>query len=445
MKKYILILFLLLIFTFSVPNAKAIDNTGWILFKKTTGEYINVDTRNGDNIKLQKKTTETLYRVVLNDGKALYLNIDGKAFAYVNFFESTSYYFLYGAAYREIDTYSKDAYKPYIIRMNKDLSESIIRFDLREDIGNTPYYTSMMEFGADNLIVTELYNGTFNGITYNGLYVVHSMDKDLNIISSVETANSEITLSVAYDVIDLRDARNNHTYFDINFNRIDSYKRSEDIEGYFELYTDTIVNDVFYPIGTIFSNPGIYVLEDGYHEKKTITLSPSVKLLGDMEGEYYKESVSYQVSGGLVEINGESANLNGTIYKPGSYILKIKGIDSYTTQKSFVILPEFLTHIENNSLNVGDTLKFTGTGILNGNTIDSGYKIENPGNYTFYLLAGDKVVDEIKFNVPDEVVTEESRTYIYIIYAGIVVAIISAILIAVFANKKKNIQKESKS
>ncbi|MBR4237690.1 hypothetical protein IKQ02_04595 [bacterium] len=437
MKKIIIFTLLILSFLISAPISKAEDVGTWNVFKKTNGESFIYETKNGDTVKLEKKINETKYRFVLNNNKKLYIDIENKAFSFVNFFESSSYFFLYGACYREIDQFSKDAYKPYIIRMNKDLSNSLLHMDLREDIGNSPYYTSMMEFGADNLIVSEIYNGTFNGITYNGLYVIHSFDEDLNITSSIDVGDSEVTLSVAYDCIDIKDARNNHMYFDGSFNRLDSYKREETIEGYFELLTDTIVNDEYYPIGSIFSNPGVYVLEDGYHERKVISLNPKITLTGEMQDEYYKESVSYQVSGGIVEINGETCNLNGTIYKPGSYTMKVKGIDGYLTQKTFIILPEFLTTIENNTLNVGDTLKFTGSGILNGTIIESGYTITEPGNYTFYLLAGDKVIEEIKFSVPKVTVTTETKNNVYIIYICVGIAVLIAIAVILLTSKKK--------
>ncbi len=437
MKKIIIFTLLILSFLISSPISKAEDVGTWNVFKKSNGESFVYETKNGDTVKLEKKVDETKYRFVLNNNKKLYIDIENKAFSFVNFFESSSYFFLYGACYREIDQFSKDAYKPYIIRMNKDLSNSLLHMDLREDIGNSPYYTSMMEFGADNLIVSEIYNGTFNGITYNGLYVIHSFDEDLNITSSIDVGDSEVTLSVAYDCIDIKDARNNHMYFDGSFNRLDSYKREETIEGYFELLTDTIVNDEYYPVGSIFSNPGVYVLEDGYHERKVISLNPKITLTGEMQDEYYKESVSYQVSGGIVEINGETCNLNGTIYKPGSYTMKVKGIDGYLTQKSFIILPEFLTTIENNTLNVGDTLKFTGSGILNGTIIESGYTITEPGNYTFYLLAGDRVIDEIKFSVPKVTVTTETKNNVYIIYICVGIAVLIAIAVILLTSKKK--------
>ena len=437
MKKIIIFTLLILSFLISSPISKAEDVGTWNVFKKSNGESFVYETKNGDTVKLEKKVGETKYRFVLNNNKKLYIDIENKAFSFVNFFESSSYFFLYGACYREIDQFSKDAYKPYIIRMNKDLSNSLLHMDLREDIGNSPYYTSMMEFGADNLIVSEIYNGTFNGITYNGLYVIHSFDEDLNITSSIDVGDSEVTLSVAYDCIDIKDARNNHMYFDGSFNRLDSYKREETIEGYFELLTDTIVNDEYYPVGSIFSNPGVYVLEDGYHERKVISLNPKITLTGEMQDEYYKESVSYQVSGGIVEINGETCNLNGTIYKPGSYTMKVKGIDGYLTQKSFIILPEFLTTIENNTLNVGDTLKFTGSGILNGTIIESGYTITEPGNYTFYLLAGDRVIEEIKFSVPKVTVTTETKNNVYIIYICVGIAVLIAIAVILLTSKKK--------
>ena len=437
MKKIIIFTLLILAFLISSPISKAEDVGTWNVFKKSNGESFVYETKNGDTVKLEKKVNETKYRFVLNNNKKLYIDIENKAFSFVNFFESSSYFFLYGACYREIDQFSKDAYKPYIIRMNKDLSNSLLHMDLREDIGNSPYYTSMMEFGADNLIVSEIYNGTFNGITYNGLYVIHSFDEDLNITSSIDVGDSEVTLSVAYDCIDIKDARNNHMYFDGSFNRLDSYKREETIEGYFELLTDTIVNDEYYPVGSIFSNPGVYVLEDGYHERKVISLNPKITLTGEMQDEYYKESVSYQVSGGIVEINGETCNLNGTIYKPGSYTMKVKGMDGYLTQKSFIILPEFLTTIENNTLNVGDTLKFTGSGILNGTIIESGYTITEPGNYTFYLLAGDRVIEEIKFSVPKVTVTTETKNNVYIIYICVGIAVLIAIVVILLTSKKK--------
>ena len=437
MKKIIIFTLLILSFLISSPISKAEDVGTWNVFKKSNGESFVYETKNGDTVKLEKKVNETKYRFVLNNNKKLYIDIENKAFSFVNFFESSSYFFLYGACYREIDQFSKDAYKPYIIRMNKDLSNSLLHMDLREDIGNSPYYTSMMEFGADNLIVSEIYNGTFNGITYNGLYVIHSFDEDLNITSSIDVGDSEVTLSVAYDCIDIKDARNNHMYFDGSFNRLDSYKREETIEGYFELLTDTIVNDEYYPVGSIFSNPGVYVLEDGYHERKVISLNPKITLTGEMQDEYYKESVSYQVSGGIVEINGETCNLNGTIYKPGNYTMKVKGIDGYLTQKTFIILPEFLTLIENNTLNVGDTLKFTGSGILNGTIIESGYTITEPGNYTFYLLAGDKLIEEIKFSVPKVTVTTETKNNVYIIYICVGIAVLIAIAVILLTSKKK--------
>ena len=120
----------------------------------------------------------------MNNTKKLYIEIGGKALAFVSFFESSSYYFFYGACYREIDTYSRDALKPYIIRMNKDLNDPKLHLDERENIGNTPYYTTMMVFihGQEDTFVPK-YMGLEN-------YEACGSEKELKLFDGAEHARS---------------------------------------------------------------------------------------------------------------------------------------------------------------------------------------------------------------------------------------------------------------
>lgn len=395
------------------------------------------ETNNGDNVQFQKKRGQYEYRAVLNEKRALAIDLKNERLSFVRFLETTSYYFLYGSYYVDYENDGKTTI-PYIVRIEKNFSNVLYYFDKSDDIYGMAHMSNLFEFGADNLVALEFVSGTYTFPEYYGLYRLVQYDQDFNILSYIDCGEHEAYPTIAYDRIDYMNGDGTHIYFDKEFNRVSKYS-SISVVGYFELMEECLVNGERYSIGSVFSEPGNYELDDEEHEPITVTVLAEISLTGELNGKAYKNYVEYKVSGGDVMINDEPVYLNGTVSRPGKYLIKVSGLNGYTLEKEFLITPELYTSIsDGGSLSIGDTIQFAGKASLNGTTISSGYVLREPGSYILELKADDEVIEEIRFTVPDVLVTNDSKIKIYI-GMGSLIIILSAILavLIIVGNKKK--------
>ena len=434
--KLILIVFLFtLLFSLGFINVKA-ETEEWKTFETSSGEKMLFETYNGDTVDFQKKIGYYDYRVVLGDKKLMRIDFSGKRISFIRFLESTSYYFLYGSIYNDYENNSKETI-PYIVRIDKNFNSIYYYYDKNDDVSGMAHIQNLFEFGANNIVSLEFVNGSYVFPQYYGLYRLVQYDEDLNILSSLDVGENETYPSIAYDRLDYMYPDGSHVYFDKDFNLVGKYE-SFSVSGYYELMTSCKVNGTYYLVGTVFNEPGIYELDDGKHDKISVTITASVSLTGQSIGNAYKDYVEYKVTGGNVTINNEPAYLNGTVSKPGKYTIKVTGLNGYANETNFIISPELYTEIENGgTLSIGDQLEFSGVAKLNGTIVSSGYVLKEPGSYILDLCADDVVIEEIRFTVPEVFVTKESKTRIYIIMSIVIVLLAGSLTAYLIIGKKK--------
>ena len=434
--KIILLLFIfILIFSISFRKVNA-ENEEWKTFQNSSGEKMIFTTMNGDTVDFQKRVGRYEYRVVLSEKKSIDISFNGRRMSFVRFLESTSYYFFYGSIYTDYDNNPKETI-PYILRLRKNFSTINYYYDRSDEVSGMAHIQNLFEFGADNIVSLELVNGTYVFPSYSGVYRLIQYDDDLNIVSSLDVGDKETYPTVAYDRIDYTNPDGTHLYFDKDFNVVGKYE-SISVSGYYELLTSCMVNGEYYTIGSVFSEPGLYELDDGIHDKITVTITASISLNGQSNGNTYKDYVEYKVTGGCVMINDEPAYLNGTVSRPGRYTIRVTGLNGYVNEMNFIVSPELYTEIDDGGvLSIGDTINFSGIVKLNGTQISNGYVLKEAGSYVLDLCADDIVIEEIRFTVPEVLTTKESQNKIYYIMGAIAVILATVTLVIIIKSNKK--------
>ena len=434
--RIILLLFLFtLLFSFGYKQVSA-ETEEWRTFENSSGKKMLFETYNGDTVDFQKKVGFYEYRIILGDKKVMSINFSGQRISFVRFLESTSYYYLYGSIYPDYENDNKET-TPYIIRIDKNFNTIYYYYDRSDEVSGMAHIQNLFEFGANNIVSLEFVSGSYVFPAYYGVYRLVQYDEDLNVLSTLDVGERETYPSIAYDRIDYMYPDGTHVYFDKYFNLVGKYE-SLTVNGYYELMTSCKVNGDDYQVGSVFSEPGIYELDDGVHEKITVTVTASVSLTGESIGNAYKDYVEYKVTGGNVMVNDEPAYLNGTISKPGKYKITVSGLNGYVNETNFIISPELYTKVEDGgTLSIGDELNFTGAAKLNGTYVSSGYVLKEPGSYILDLCADDIVVEEIRFTVPEVFVTRQGKTTIYIVMGTIIVALVLGLTTSLILIKRK--------
>lgn len=424
MKKVLMIMFMLLFVSlFNLNRVSADDLVYYSLIKN--------ETKSGEEINFERNNENLLFRVTVDNNVAIDIDLEGKNIQWIFFLESTSYYLYYGSLMTGYDIMNT---VPFIVRIEKDLSDYKIITDLNTT--GSAYYMTILEFNMDEFIVTELYDGVFNYGVYDGYCRLISMDKDLSMTTSIECGKVVAKTSIVYDTIEVVRQDTSISYFDKEFNLLDTYLKEITYYGNFTLSTETIVDGVKYPLGTSFNIPGTYVLSDGVHDNRIVTLKPIVTGVKN-EGEY-RSVVRFKVSGGDVYLNDEPIYLNGVVSEIGEYTIKIKGNNDYVENISFRILPTLISDIETGDiLAIGDEIKFKGSALLNGEEITSGYIIETGGSYELNLVLNGKVEETIYFTVNEAVISENNKIWIYIV-AGSAAILLSVGIFFIVKNRRKH-------
>ncbi len=436
MKKQLLLILFLFIFLIPIYSIRA-EEAEYQVMKLADGTIMSYKTSTDDTLNFEKKIGEYAYRVTLNDHIGLNLDFSSKRVAFVKFFEGDSSYFFYGATYNDYDSGNTDC-TPYILKLKKNLTYYDSYFDNREEIGGSAHFTRMVEFGATTLCLTEFVSGEYRAGTYTGLFQLRTFDEDHNELKSIDCGSEYATVTIAYDCFDVS-SYGNHYYFHTDFNMLETYSKEEDVKSHFIINETCLVNGVEYKSGSVISEPGIYVLDDGIHEKKTITLNPEIELVGDKKGDYYKDYVEYKVSGGQIFINDELSYLNGTVSRPGYYKLKIKGVNGYTKEYDFIITPELYTNLEDGgTMSIGETLSFNGRAKLNGVDVKNGFKLSESGTYILELYAGEQLIKEIRFTVPQTAVQQNNSYIVYIVFIVILSITAISLLITYLIIRRNN-------
>lgn len=394
-------------------------------------------TLDGDSLSLDRSRGNMpySYRANLNDKTYIDIDLRGYNWGNLNFFESSKYYIFYGSMMKE--QYNFRTQIPFIIRLEKNLSSYKVHFN--DSITGFGYVNSMIEFPAGSFVSVENIEGEYYFGEYTGRYSLFSYDEDFNIIRSLDVASSDCTISVFYNLIELKTDDEKTYYFDREFNRYDTYPTELDVEGNFELTTDSVVNDIKYEIGTSFNVPGTYKISDGVHPTLTVNLSPIVE--GVKDGMSYESYVEYKVSGGSVSLNDKPVYLNGLVSEVGDYVLKVSGLNGYIKTYSFTIEPRLITDIEDGgTLYIGDELSFTGYATINdGEFITNNYEITTPGTYKISLYASKEsgVYKVLYINVPEVRVTKTDKAWAYTVLGLSIAGVGLAIAYLIVADKKR--------
>jgi len=435
MKKIILLFILLFTLVLSLEVKKVFADE-WNVITTASGDKYMFETETGDILEIEKKTGQYEYRIRYADSKTLYLNFN-KRIAFLKFYESTSYYILYGSVYNNYDEDSVTTI-PYIFRLTKDVNEIKYYYDTRKEVKGPSHYCNILEFKKDRFLVTEFYNGHYEFGSYDGLYSLNYFDDNISLLKSIDCGTQECSVSIAYDTIDVVDSSKNHIYFDQDFNILESYAKEKIYKGYYETEVELYVDGILYVTGSIISQPGRYTLSDNCHENRIITIEPIITIGGEKENDYYKDYVDYKVSGGSVFIDNESSYLNGIVSSPGIHEIKVIGANDYVYQETFKILPKLISDITDGcSIKTGDIIEFNGDGRLNGTMISSGYRIDEKGTYTLELLVGDEIVSSYTFVANEEVIKKKDKKLAYIVLISSFIALSAVTVFVIFKEKKK--------
>lgn len=436
MKKHILSIILLLVLTL-IPI-----NQGTIVKAEEDETYLTLKTfeaENGDIITFDRSNLYN-YRIVVNSSSAVSVDLRHLNWGTIKFLETSQDYLFYGSMMEGTEFRTQI---PFMVKLRKDFSSHIIYFN--DDAASPGYVYTVVEYPAGEFVAVELVEGDYTFGYYYGKYKLFSFDSSLNVISSIDCGNRDSSLSIAYDVIEVKQNDGKTFYFDKDFNMLDGYEKEINKEGFFEIYQDLDVNGVNSKIGTTFNIPGVYKLNDGIHDEVTINLE--VKVEGIEDSATYNDYVSYKISGGSATLNGESVYLNGLITNTGNYNLEIKGIDGYTKNYRFTICPKLITEVEDGgTMYIGDEISFTGYARINdGEYITGSYDIKESGTYKLALYAekSSEASSILYFSVPEIQIRNQDKTWVYIILSLSVIGMGIGIFLMIYSETKKKKIKES--
>ena len=429
MKRIFLSLFLLFVCFLFTLNIKKVNAS-------TFKEIISATSLDGNNIKLLEDENKE-YKILLNDTKALSLDVSKKEFYTISFSETTSYYFLYGSLKEDI-TKKNDKEYAILIRIPKTFDN----FDLliKEGRGYGSRFKDLYEFyNRDNFVVLYIDDALSISQSESNIYL---MNDKLEIIDEARLELHEVTIKPYYNLIEVKclDQDQSIRYINASFMTEDKeYDKYKEYIGMFRVCSNMLVNGQKTNIGDTFTMPGKYTFTLDGLNKKEILLIP--RITGIENDKYYDDSIEYSISGGNIYLNDELSFNSGSLSNPGKYELKICGINGYIQVYNFVIKPKLFTNIsDGGTLNIGDTLVFSGSAKLNNEVITSGKKIEKAGTYRFILFVDDLVFETIEFTVNEEVIPKKTRNVSLFIFLSLLIVTIG---ITVFFIIRENMRRRS--
>lgn len=403
---------------------------------------INIKTEevsNHNTLSIKQKSGENNYVLVLNDTLAVDINTNGRRLSFVELYETTNRYFIYGALQKGNSVIES---LPFIYSITKDLNTTQERYYMdgiteSEDYEYAFIY-NLFEYDVDEIYYVMLEDplyGVVYPFIYSGEYKLSSLDnEDINSIY-LPVEFGALKLSNAYDLIEVRSGDTKYYYYTKELIEKETYKKEDTVYGSFRILSKSKVNGIDYVKGSNFTTPGLYHIVDENNHTYDIHLEP---IIMGLENRTYDSYVDFQVTGGTVFINDEPGYLNGTISKCGQYKIRIEGIDGYKKELTFIIKPKLYSSIsDGGTLELGDKIVFSGQAKLNETIISSGYTINEPGTYTLTLYLENETYETLTFSVNETLVSNKTKVGIYIALSSVLVASSGFVVFVIIKENKK--------
>ncbi|PAT01524.1 hypothetical protein CI105_06470 [Candidatus Izimaplasma bacterium ZiA1] len=166
----------------------------------------------------------------------------------------------------------------------------------------------------------------------------------------------------------------------------------------------TLNNEVIYD-SILIDYPGHYEI---MINNATHTFDVEALIEGVIANSIVKEPIIVTYNKGQVFLN-DDLYLSGTIIEePGFYQLIVNGINDYQKIIEFTIKPEVNGIINNTVYKEPITLDFNGEGYLNNQFIESGFYVENEGEYLLKIKGVNGYLENYYF----QIISEENQTSI---------------------------------
>ena len=165
--------------------------------------------------------------------------------------------------------------------------------------------------------------------------------------------------------------------------------------------TVTLDGEPFESGTTIIDPGEHVILIEGKNDyKKEISFSISLQDDGIVDGGHYEDSASYTFSGGFATLDGKPYTSNTKITEIGNHTLIVSGSTGYKKTVNFVIDPK-IKNISNNALYQGSvTPEISGGQLsLDGNSYISGTMINEPGEHSLIISGSNGYSQIIQFSI----------------------------------------------
>ncbi len=376
------------------------------------GSTQNQETDDHDGLVVMKYAeTDMLYRTLkLDEGgresvQSIALFSDG-SFAVV----LVKYTFSYSSLAYEFDYTKLIKYDVYGNKvLEKELAEKfkyVANIDYRLILSRDETYQADIvwdELFQDSLLMSEL--------NVKGEYTCQYKGKAIVNGESVES----IQLSeIGYYHIEITDFRF-HYSFDVTV-----HPSAIGVEegGH---YTETVQIDYegdFWLDGQRYSSP-MSLSSIGYHQlimegiqdyRQTIAFVIEPNLGSLVDGGTYEDKVDIDIDDVELTLNGNSVQSPLFVAEPGFYELTIEGVNGFIKTVTFVIYPSARTIEPNATYEINYPVVFIGEAMLNDEWIESGYVIDQPGDYELTLYFGDVPYKTYAFTVVEKNEPIETKT-----------------------------------
>jgi len=160
-----------------------------------------------------------------------------------------------------------------------------------------------------------------------------------------------------------------------------------------------ILNNEFIYDSIMIDYPGHYELTIN-NTAYVFDVEPLIE--GVVDGSVVNEPVTIIYNKGQVFLNDDLYLSSELISEPGYYQLKVNGINDYQKIIEFTIKPNVEGIVNNSIYRNPVTLNFSGEGYLNNQFVESGFYIENEGEYLLKIKGVNGYLDNYYFQIIKE-------------------------------------------
>ena len=164
------------------------------------------------------------------------------------------------------------------------------------------------------------------------------------------------------------------------------------------------IDDEPYVNASLYDLVGYHTLTvegiNGYLCSFAFTLKPFIT--GIQEGGVYTGGLYIRIEGASLFLNDAPYTPSSLIARPGRYELSIRGSNDYQDTLHFVINPSITNLSNGDVVHSPYILNFIGEAVLNGEVIEPGTTLTEPGDYTLQLLFEEEVFQTLHFQIVSE-------------------------------------------